>query len=174
MSPRAVKIALAVSVALNLFVLGGAVTAWMGWKAAEERVQEVRRPPRGGALRNALSQVEPATRIRVRQAMRASALAARPDFEEARTARREAVALASVDPFDAVAAAALLQRSREAEARGRARIEADSVQILTTLNAADRSALAPILSRHRQGRDRRRERGGERPSASRQDAPQPP
>lgn len=164
MSPRAVKIALAVSVALNLFVLGGAVTAWMGWKAAEDRVQEVRRPPRGGALRDALSQVEPATRVRVRQALRASALAARPDFEEAREARREAVALASADPFDAVAATALLQRSRDAEARGRARIEADSVQILATLDPADRSALAPILSR--------RQRGGRGARAPRLDAPQ--
>lgn len=53
------------------------------------------------------------------------------------------------DGFDAVAVAALLERSRASEMRGRARLEAGAVETLGRLSAADRKALAPILSRHK-------------------------
>lgn len=163
MSPRTLKIVLAVSVALNLFAAAGGVAAWAHWKSVESRAAEVHRAPRGGPIMETVGQLEPGTRARVRQAMRETALAARPDFEEARTARREAVELARAETFDASATAALLQRSREAELRGRTRIETGAVAVLETLEPADRQALAPILSRHRNrgpgrgfGRDRAR------------------
>ena len=48
-----------------------------------------------------------------------------------------------------VAVAALLERSRASEMRGRARLESGAVETLNRLNPADRAALAPILSRHK-------------------------
>ncbi|MNI95879.1 hypothetical protein D3C73_1542250 [compost metagenome] len=48
-----------------------------------------------------------------------------------------------------MAVAALLERSRASEMRGRARLEAGAVETLGRLQPADRAALAAILSRHR-------------------------
>jgi uncharacterized membrane protein len=81
---------------------------------------------------------------------------ARPDFDEARAARREAIALTEAESFDPVAVAALLERSRASEARGRSRLETGAVETLRQLSPADRMALAPILSRHKPRRDARK------------------
>lgn len=151
MSPRALKIALAVSVALNLFAVAAGVTAWTGIKRHEARVAEMRAPAQRGPLREILAEMDPAVRDRVRASMRASALAAKPDFEAARAARRQAVALAAAPTLDPAAVTAALDASRAAELRGRARLEADAVTLLATLEPADRAAMSQILKR--KGRD---------------------
>ncbi|MGQ2991818.1 MAG: periplasmic heavy metal sensor [Brevundimonas sp.] len=145
------QIALAVSVALNLFAVGAGVAAWTGIKRHEARVAEMRAPAQRGPLREILAQMDPAVRDRVRAAMRASALAAKPDFEAARAARRQAVALAAAPTLDSASVTAALDASRAAELRGRARVEADAVALLATLEPADRAAMSQILKRR--GRD---------------------
>lgn len=151
MSPRALKIALAVSVALNLFAVAAGVTAWTGVQRHEARVAEMRAPGQRGPLREVLAEMTPEVRDRVRASMRASALAAKPDFEAARAARRQAVALAAAPTLDSAAVTAALDASRAAELRGRARLEADAVALLGTLEPADRAAMSQILKR--KGRD---------------------
>jgi uncharacterized membrane protein len=84
--------------------------------------------------------------------MRRSALAAKPDFEAARNARREAIDVAGRPTLDEARVRALLEQSRAAEMRGRARLENDAVAILATLNPEDRKALTPILRRKGDGR----------------------
>ena len=164
MNARTLKIVLAVSVALNIFAAAGAVAAWARWNAVESRVEETRRPPRGASVLAIVDGLQPATRDRVREAMKSSALAARNDFEEARSTRREAVESARGETFDPGAVNQLLERSRQAEMRGRARLETDSVGILATLEPAERQALAPILQRHRQRmRDARPQRAPREP-----------
>jgi len=98
-----------------------------------------------------IGELDPAVRGRVRETLRASALVARPDFEEARQKRREAAQIASSDTFDGGRVTALLARSRAAELRGRARLEADAVALLGTLEPADRKALSEILTRRGRG-----------------------
>ena len=61
--------------------------------------------------------------------------------------RRQATALARSADFDPARAAALLEQSRAAELRGRARLEADAVAVLATLEPDDRAALSEILTR---------------------------
>ncbi len=151
MSSRAWKIALAVSVALNVFAVGAGVAAWTGIKRHEARVAEMRAPAQRGPLREILAEMDPAVRDRVRTSMRASALAAKPDFEAARAARRQAVELAAAPTLDAAAVTAALDASRAAELRGRARLEADAVALLGSLEPADRAAMSQILKRR--GRD---------------------
>ena len=154
MTPRTLKIALAVSVALNLFAIGAAA----GGAIIGARVADERRPPRHASFHQTLETLDPATRDQVHGAMRAVALSARPDFREARAARREAIALTREDSFDRDRIDALLARSREAEMRGRVRMEAGTVEILSTLQPADRASLASMLARHghRGGGDRSR------------------
>lgn len=141
------KLILAVSVGLNLFAVAAAATLYVTRAEVEDRVEAQHRPPRTGSPMMLVSQLDPAVRERVRTTLRASALSVRPDFEEARQKRREAVRIASSDAFDSARVTALLAKSREAELRGRSRLEADAVSVLGTLEPEDRKALSEILTR---------------------------
>lgn len=147
MSPKALKIALAASVALNLFAVAAGGTIWVTHKRAEQRIEALQRPAREHSPMALIRQLDPQVRQRVKATLKASALAAKPDFEEARQKRRAAVDLASQPNFDPARARTLLEESRAAELRGRARLEADAVQLLATLDPADRQALSEILTR---------------------------
>lgn len=157
MTPKALKIALIGSVALNLFALAAGATLLVTRAQVEDRVEAQHRPARAGSPMRLVEQLDPAVRERVRDTLRASALAARPDFEEARLKRRQAVEMGRSATFDTARAAALLEESRTAELRGRARLEADAVALLATLEPDDRRALSEILTRR--GRAAGRDRG---------------
>ncbi len=161
MSPKALKLALVGSVALNLFAVAAGATLLVTRAQVEDRVEAQHRPARAGSPMRLIEQLDPAVRERVRDTLRASALAARPDFEEARLKRRQAVEMGRSATFDAVRAEALLEESRHAELRGRARLEADAVALLATLEPDDRRALSEILTRR--GRAAGRDRGGRDP-----------
>ena len=161
MSPKALKIALAASVAINLFAVAAGATLLVTRAQVEDRVEAQHRPARAGSPMRLIDQLDPAVRERVRDAMRASALAARPDFEEARLKRRQAVEMGRSATFDAARAAALLEESRNAEIRGRARLEADAVALLATLEPDDRRALSEILTRRGRSANRDRSRSSQ-------------
>lgn len=144
-------VALAVSVAVNLFAATAAYTALTGQDRIERRMDgpggEERRP----SPRELVATLDPAARVRVRQALRDAGLAARPDFQQAREMRRQAIAAAAAEPYDAALVGRLLDQSRAAEIRGRQRLEADTLVILGTLEPGDRAALAQILRRGKGG-----------------------
>lgn len=152
MSAKGLKIALAASVALNIFALVGGGTAWVLAKRAEQAAEAGRQPGRGEPVWSVVENRPPEVRDQIKRELRATALEARPDFEEARATRREAIELTRSDQFDAVTVAALLERSRASEMRGRARLESGAVETLGRLSPADRAAMAAILSRHRSSR----------------------
>ena len=148
MNTRALKIALAVSVALNVFAAAALITGKVGEAVVERRVSEDQRPRRGPPMMAIIDSLAPENQDRVRASLRAAALTARPDFQRARETRRQAIELARAEGFDAPAVTALMIQSRDAEQRGRAILEAEAIRVLSTLDAADRAKLAPILSRH--------------------------
>lgn len=156
MNAGTLKIALAVSVALNLFAVAAGVTVFVTRAEVEKQVEAQQRPTRVGSPMRLIDRLDPAVRERVRDTMRASARAARPDFEEARLKRRQVIDMGRSASFDPVRAAALLEESRNAELRGRARLEADAVVLLATLEPDDRRVLSEILTRRARagGRDR--------------------
>jgi uncharacterized membrane protein len=159
MSSRALKIALGVSVAINVFALAIGATVLVRQDQLEDRIDAHRRQVRDRPpIMAVVESLDPEIRERVRGELRASALAGRPDFEAARSKRREAIALARSDRFDPAEVRRLLEESRTAELRGRARLESDAVGVLETLEAADRAALAEILTRR--GRSGARKAGG--------------
>ena len=162
MSGRALKIALAVSVALNLFALAGGVTYAVSRDKIERRIEEQRRGGREGPLAEVLAGLDPAVRQRVRASLRETALSARPDFEAARAARREAIAVAGQPTLDAQRVQTLLEQSRAAEMRGRQRLETGAVALLATLTPEERKALTPLLQR----------KGSARRDAARHDGPE--
>ena len=147
MNVRTLKIVLAASVALNLFALAAGATLLIGRANVEHRIEAQHRAPRSHPFMTVVEGLDPEVRDGVRDTLRASALAARPDFDEMRRKRREAIALARSPDFDPGQVSTLLEESRVAELRGRARIEADAVDLLETLQPDDRAALSEILTR---------------------------
>jgi uncharacterized membrane protein len=165
MTSRSLKIALAVSVALNVFAAAAVGAVWVARDKIEHRVAEAHKPGRREPVWDVIERMDPAVRDQVKTQLRAAAMQARPDFDEARAARREAIALTGAESFDPVAVAALLERSRASEARGRSRLETGAVETLRQLSPADRKALAPILSRHKPRRDARKPDKAEKAAA---------
>lgn len=148
MSTRGLKIALVVLVLVNVFALAALGTTLVQLNRVEARLEAEHRPNgERRSPRQMFRDMEPATRERVQEALRASALAAKPDFEESRRLRREAVAAVAAQDFDAAAVAALLEGSRAAELRGRQRLERDALALMATLEPQDRARLAPLLAR---------------------------
>ncbi len=160
MTSRTLKIALAASVALNLFAVAAGATLLVARADVERRLEAQHRAPRDRSFMSVVERLDPEVRDRVRETLRASARAAHPDFEETRQKRRQATAMARSADFDPAQVSALLEQSRAAELRGRAKIEADAVAVLATLEPDDRAALSEILTRR--GRIVIRDRSGER------------
>jgi uncharacterized membrane protein len=158
LTDRGLRIALAVSVALNVFGLAGGVAAWVVHEKAD--IHTVGRPAPGSppGFREIMAGLDPSVRDRVQSALRASAQAAKPDFQQAREARRQAVALAASPTGDEADIIALLEQSRAAEIRGRARLERDAVGQLATLGPTDRQSLSRLLNRRGGGHDAPRDR----------------
>ena len=147
MSGRMLKIALGVSLALNLFAVAGGVALYTTRAKVDRQVEAQAKPGRGISVMAMTESLAPAERDRVRAALRTAAHAAKPDFEAARAARREAVTRAAATEYDPVAIQSLLEQSRLAEMRGRARLESDALAVLGSMSAADRAAMAPMLAR---------------------------
>ncbi|HZW15864.1 MAG TPA: periplasmic heavy metal sensor [Brevundimonas sp.] len=160
MNARTLMIVLAASVAINLFALAAGATLLIGRANVEHRIEAQHSSPRSHPFMTVVEGLDPEVRDRVRAALRASALTARPDFDEMRRKRREAIDLSRSPDFDPARVSALLEESRVAELRGRARIEADAVAVLQTLDPDDRAALSQILTRR--GRFVVREKGDRR------------
>ncbi|MGV3579718.1 periplasmic heavy metal sensor [Brevundimonas sp.] len=144
-------VALAVSVAVNLFAATAAYTALNGQQRIEQRMEGKGHDDHRPTTRELLESLTPETRDRVRQALRGAGMAARPDFQQARELRRQAVAAAAVEPYDQARVAELLSQSRAAERSGRERLEAEALTILGTLTPTERVTFAQILNSKRGG-----------------------
>lgn len=163
MNARALKIALAASVALNLFAVAAGTTLVINRERVESHADARQGQGRMRSPMVLVGRLSPESQAPVRQTLRAAAMAARPDFEEARAKRREAIALARSDAFETTQVIALLDQSRAAEMRGRQRLEAEAVALMSELKPADRVIMAEILTRR--GRSADRDRSARSPSA---------
>lgn len=154
MTNRGWKIALAASVALNVFGVAGGVAAWIAHEKALAK-NSVSPAPSGDSpgFSQIMDGLDPATRERVRETLRASAKAAKPDFQAGREARQKAIALAASPTGDVAEISRLLDQSRAAEMRGRERMERTTAPLFATLDPADRQTLSVILKRRSAHRD---------------------
>ena len=147
MTTKTLKILLGLSIALNVFALAGGSALAILQHRSEARLDEMKRPGRDSPMQEIVRNLDPEAREQARAAMRDAATAARPDFEAARTARRQAIQLSQSEAFDAEAVTVLLATSRDAEQRGRAILEEGAVRTLSSLNPEDRKAMSVLLNR---------------------------
>lgn len=159
MSGRGLKIALVALVLVNVFALAALGTTLVQLHRVETRLEAEARPStEHRSPRRLVRALSPEVRARVEESMRSSALAAKPDFDEARRLRREATAALAASDYDAAKVTALLDGSRAAEMRGRKRLEEDALAMMATLEPADREKLAPLLARSGRSRGGPRDR----------------
>lgn len=134
MAPRMLKIMLAISLMLNIFlvsaVIGGA--AWI----------QARRPAVTGSIRAAGAQLPPDQRRNFRQALRDARREMQSTVAAGRKAREDAATLLSAPTLDPAALAAALARARASDLAVRAHVEDRAVTVAVTLSQADRAMLA--------------------------------
>lgn len=144
MTTRQLQFALAASLFVNLFAIGtiagGLVILARPNIAAPRAV--------GRPIRSAAQDLPAAEQSRFQEIMRQTVASNRDLARTARISRRDAAALFMQPQFDRDAAAALLDRARQADFTLRSRLEATALDFAATLPADERAALAIGLERH--------------------------
>jgi uncharacterized membrane protein len=163
MNGKILPIALAVSLMVNVFVVGAAV----GAIGARARLLPHRPPPGaamggggGGPIMRAADDLPADVASAYRQTMRAQAEASRPLMQDARAARQEAADAFSQATFDKQAALAALARSRAGETSAREKMETAVVEFAANLPQDQRRMLSRALRQPPRGGPGGRRGGG--------------
>lgn len=141
MTGRWVRVLLACSLVLNLFVVGAIIGVLL------IRHQALARAGAGDPLMQAANALPSVERDAFRAMISARIQSIRPALRDARLSRRDAMARFQAEPFDKAAADADLARARGDDAAARAQIEAGILNFAATLPPAERAAFAKGLSR---------------------------
>jgi uncharacterized membrane protein len=139
-------IALALSVALNLFFAG----MHLGGGLSDHR-----RSGRAGGLPPGFESLSAADQTIVRDRFRLAMAAGREDRRAAREARRRAAAALAAEPLDRGRVEAALAEARQRHAESRLRADTALVTAAADLSPEGRRRLARLLSRGPRGEDRR-------------------
>lgn len=136
---RTIKIALAASVLLNIFL----VAALIGGVASIHRRSGHEIGPR--SLRIAGAELPRDARRAFRRHLRAARRAAAPQIAASRAARQQAAALLEQRVLDRHALEETLAKARAADFAARAQMEAGAVDFIVDLAPADRMRLAQAM-----------------------------
>lgn len=143
MTTRQFRLALAASLFVNLFAIGTIA----GGLVILARPNVVAPRATGRPIRSAGQDLPAAEQSRFQEIMRQTVADSRDLARMARRSRREAAALFMQPQFDRAAAAALLDRARQADFMLRSRLEAAALDFAATLPADERATLAIGLER---------------------------
>lgn len=141
MSGSTLKVALAASLALNIFVLGAVAGAY----GTRMRAEQQRVAPGGNPLMRAGDQLPEGQREAFRQRLRQQGQLTQPLSREAREARLEAARALGASDFDAAAVSAAFVRARVADIQAREKLETAVVEFAAGLAPAERRRLAEGL-----------------------------
>ena len=155
MSPRALKIGLALSLVLNMFLLmavGGAI-------AMRNQLMTNDRSNRPNSIMRIAKDMPPESRKAMRRVLREAVVATMPDLKTAHDARIAAAdSLAAAKP-DRALIDRNLQKARESEMRARAGMETAAVSYALTVSPEDRALIAESFRRPPPSAMRRRGKG---------------
>ncbi|HVW93882.1 MAG TPA: periplasmic heavy metal sensor [Devosia sp.] len=135
MTERSRTIALAISLALNVFVIGAAAGGALMWHFSAAPRQEA---PARGALAQAAAALPADEGKTFRNMLAAARKASASDIAAAKAGRQELAQLMTNDPLDRQAIDAELAAIRQADIALRARLEKAVTDFLATLTPADR------------------------------------
>lgn len=135
------KVVLAVSLLLNVFLIGGVAGGLYQWLGQPEPA--VAMPMHG--LRQALDNLPQARRHELRQLMRETRQENQALLTRSRQARQEVIRLLQAPTLERTALDAALASAREADSALRARVDASVAQFAASLPAEERQQLAASL-----------------------------
>jgi uncharacterized membrane protein len=138
------KWALGVSLAVNLFLIGGGVAATT---VIHNHFREERHSTAGPAWDAVEAHLTPATRDHIRSVVKTAALGTEADWAHARELRKQAEDLAHQPDYDAARIVALAEQARSYENMSRARIETALIQDIATLPPDQRGVVAGYIMR---------------------------
>lgn len=139
MNSHAMKIALAISLTLNVFILGAAAGAWY-WRSAPMFTQQDQ------GLAGAAQALEPTQRQAFRETLAKARHDAQPDSQAARDARNKLAQLLNKADLDRSSVDAALDMTRAADVRVRARIETAVIDFAESLDPESRALLVNGLA----------------------------
>lgn len=163
MKGRRLQLLLAISLAVNLFLLGLMASSTVF------RDRERAREPRRGSFAAAVEQLDPADADALRTLMRERGERAEPRVRALRDARKEAQALMSRPEYDPAAVRAAMTRVRVEEMALRNDLDASLIEFATRLEPEERAAIAPLMRRG--GRGWRGDRHAGKPERGRGEQP---
>jgi uncharacterized membrane protein len=143
-SQRTLLVALFVSLAVNLFVLGALAGVYLFGPRLHHRPPEFRGG--GPPMMAAAAALPEDQRAAYHEALRAEAMRVGPQLREARQIRRQAWARLAADPVDGGAITADLDRSRALETQARADVDHAILGFAVKLPAAERARLGQALA----------------------------
>ncbi len=142
MSTRTLKILCAVSILLNIFLLGAAIGGAVWVRARHPMIG-------AGSIRVAGSDLPRDERRAFRRALRDARLEMRPTAMAGRQARDDAATLLNAPTLDQAKLGNALSRIRAADIAIRAHVEARAISFAATLPPADRAKLAQGIEQRR-------------------------
>lgn len=134
------RIALAVSVVVNLFLAGALIAGFVSLRGGSPMIN-------AGSLRVAGAELPRAERRQFRMTLRETRRSMHPTIVASRAAKAEAAELLRQPNVDQAAVNAALDRARIADVAVRAAVERRAVAYAATLPPADRAALATAMTR---------------------------
>jgi uncharacterized membrane protein len=143
MSPRALWIALALSLLVNVFVIGAGV----GLIFERAFGPPPNAGPRPNPLMAAAERLDPTDREVFKALMQDEAQRQGPTQLDARTARRQAVVLMRAPSFDRAAAGGALDRARADDVQVRQKLENTMLDFAAKLDQQNRTILSEGLGR---------------------------
>jgi len=146
MTMRPLKIALAASVLLNIFLVG----ALIGGVVSIHRLDRGATGPRSPRIAGA--ELPRDARRAFRQHLRAARRGAAPQIAAGRAARQQAAVLLEQRTLDRAALESALAKARAADFAVRAQTEAGAVDFIAGLAPADRMRLAQAMRRRAEGK----------------------
>lgn len=139
-------VALAVSLILNVFLVGLGLGVWLTGARIVPQAAQRRPVPNIWAAADVLP---PAERDAFRKMLQGQAAAAQPELKSVGLARREAAALIAQPNYDQTGVEQALERARTGEMHARGEMDAAFAQYLAHLTPQQREALADAMTRNR-------------------------
>lgn len=134
------RVALAVSIVLNLFLAAALAAGYVSLHTGSRMIN-------AGSLRIAGAELPVAVRKPFRAALRETRQSMRPTIIQARAAKAQAAVLLRQPVIDQAAVIAALDRARAADMTIRAAVERRAIAYAAALPPADRATLADAMKR---------------------------
>ncbi|WP_027819054.1 periplasmic heavy metal sensor [Paraburkholderia bannensis] len=156
MNARSLKVLIAGSVLLNVFLLGGIAGGAWRWFASRDVTQAQApiqgQPAQRAALRFATDYLSPDRQQQFVDALKAARREGRDDARAARDDRRQVLDLLAAPNFDRAALDAALARTRASDSALRAKVESGVADYAATLTPEERVKFVEGLERSGQWR----------------------